>query len=218
MLHPRNSSFFFPSLSFSFKREWKAWNLYLGSFRGLLSILSLPSRIELLLAVRYCSAGYLHKDEILLSLIYARLASNVTRSPAWIIDISLKYRVNIFGGSKVELSRRGFATIARNFLVLRGVYRGEKEKEEEERRSFCYSSRVVATWRRHVSRNLIKGSIFPEIGRERVWSRLEYHAKKSLPLSLLDVSYGGFVGTRSSRIVNFLGRSVIRIHIFHFLP
>lgn len=38
--------------------------------------------LELLLAVRYCSAGYLHKDEILLSLIYARFASNVTRSPA----------------------------------------------------------------------------------------------------------------------------------------
>ena len=86
--------------------------------------------------MRYCSAGYLHKDEILLSLIYARLASNVTRSPAWIIDISLKYRVNIFGGSKVELSRRGFATIARNFLVLHGVYRGGKEKEEEGREIF----------------------------------------------------------------------------------
>lgn len=169
--------------------------------------------------MRYCSAGYLHKDEILLSLIYARLASNVTRSPAWIIDISLKYRVNIFGGSKVELSGRGFATIARNFLVLHGVYRGGKEKEEEGREIFLLFEPRGGNVAPPRIEKFNKRQYFPgNRSREGMIATRIPREKVSPSLSLLDVSYGGFVGTRSSRIVNFLGRSVIRIHIFHFLP
>lgn len=193
------------------KREWKAWNLYLGSFRGLLSILSLPSRLELLLAVRYCSAGYLHKDEILLSLIYARFASNVTRSPAWIIDISLKYRVNIFGGSKVEISGRGFATIAKVSRCTWYQREGKKGRGIfllfEPRGGNVAPPRIEKFNKRQYfpGNRSREGMIATRIPREKV------------SLSSTFLTGGGFVGTRSSRIVNFLERSVIRIHIFHFL-